>query len=59
MTLKDLLVVKAELIRFESRLEAAIVRINVDKFALHGCKETGAVKRAALDLKVELTKITN
>ena len=34
-------------------------RINEERFVLlSGSKETGAVKRAALDLKMELTKIT-
>ena len=58
MELKDLEDTKKELVRFKTRLDDAIKRIKEDKYALYGCKETGAVKRAALDLKMELTKIT-
>ena len=58
MGLKDLEDIKKELIRFKIRLDSAIKRVREDKYALHGCKETGAVKRGALDLKMELTKIT-
>lgn len=58
MELKDLEDTKKELVRFKIRLDDAIKRIKEDKYALYGCKETGAVKRAALDLKMELTKIT-
>lgn len=58
MELKDLENIKKELVRFKTRVDAAVKRIKEDKYALYGCKETGAVKRAALDLKMELTKIT-
>lgn len=58
MELKDLEDTKKELVRFKTRVDAAVKRIKEDKYALYGCKETGAVKRAALDLKMELTKIT-
>lgn len=58
MELKDLENIKKELVRFKTRLDAAIKRVKEDTSALYGCKETGAVKRAALDLKMELTKIT-
>lgn len=58
MELKDLEDTKKELVRFKIRLDAAIKRVKEDEYALYGCKETGAVKRAALDLKMELTKIT-
>jgi hypothetical protein len=49
--------VEAECNRFKKRLTAAINRIKKDDFSW-GCKETGALKRAALDLKSELTRIT-
>jgi len=58
MTLENLKDVKKELQRFEKKLDDCLVRIATDSFALQGCKETGAVKRGALDLKNELTKIT-
>lgn len=58
MEIKELNEIKAELKRFEKRLDAAIIRLKEDDFAKYGSKETGAVKRAALDLKMELTKIT-
>ena len=59
MTLKELVEIKAETDRFEKRLNGAIRRLEIDQYAYQGCKETGAVRRAALDLKNELTKITN
>jgi len=59
MTLKELMKIKAETNRFKKRLDDAIRRLETDQYACHGCKETGAVRRAALDLKNELTKITN
>ncbi len=61
MELSVLKEIKTELRRFEKRLDAAIERLVTDKKENNwysGTKETGAVKRAALDLKNELTKIT-
>lgn len=59
MRIEELNEVKAELKRFEKRLNDAIKRIKEDDMvSITGCKETGAVRRAALDLKRELTKIT-
>jgi hypothetical protein len=60
MNLKDIKEVKKELARFNSRLLAVESRINGedDMLWLTGCKETGALRRAAMDLKNELTKIT-
>ena len=71
MEIKDLLLVKAEIKRFTEKLEAALKRsketkgyvsqFSGEKFGtgdINGTKESGAVKRAALDLKNELTKIT-
>lgn len=59
MTYEDLTTVEEETKRFLKRLNVAKTRIKEDNFALIcGSKETGAVKRAALDLKMELTKIT-
>ena len=58
MTLEDILDVEYEVIRFQKKLAATKKRIAEDEWALRGCKETGALKRGALDLKVELTKIT-
>lgn len=58
MTLEDILDVEYEVVRFQKKLAAAKKRIAEDDRALYGSKETGAVKRAALDLKIELTKIT-
>jgi len=59
MTLRDLKEIKAETNWFKKRLDDAIRRLEADQYAYQGCKETGAVRRAALDLKNELTKITN
>jgi len=59
MTYENLITVEEEAERFLKKLDAAKTRIMEDHFALiSGSKETGAVKRAALDLKMELTKIT-
>ena len=58
MQLEDLKSIKKEIARFNTRLNAAIKRVEEDTYAIYGCKETGAVRRAALDLKMELTKIT-
>ena len=45
--------------RFIKKAMDAKKRIKEDKYALiTGSKETGAVKRAALDLKMELSNIT-
>jgi len=61
MTQQDIITVKIELKRFETRLESLQARIDKkDNYDTHlnGCKESGAVKRAAMDLKNELTKLT-
>jgi len=59
MTLEDILDVEFEIKRFEKRLKLLKQRIEVDgDWILRGCKETGAIKRGALDLKLELTKLT-
>lgn len=50
--------VELETLRFLKKLKEAKVRLKLDKFARYGVKETGAVKRSALDLKNELTRIT-
>jgi len=45
--------------RFIKRAKNAKKRVKEDKHVLlSGSRETGAVKRAALDLKMELTNIT-
>ena len=58
MTLEDLIQVKAEVKRFNKRLDLAIARFKTDEYAKWGCKESGAVKRSAMDLKMELHNIT-
>lgn len=58
MDLKQILEVQKELKRFNKRLEEMIVRAKADSYAFYGCKESGALKRGAMDLKNELTKIT-
>lgn len=58
MTREDLLQVKAEMERFKKRLDAAISASKTDNYFFFGCKLSGAVKRGAIDLKNELTKIT-
>jgi hypothetical protein len=59
MNINDLIAIEAEVRRFMGKLQAAKIRIKTDATVeFSGCKETGAVKRAALDLKNELTRIT-
>jgi hypothetical protein len=61
MELKTLDNIKSEIKRFNIRLDAAYKRIKDENRSgayYSGTKETGALKRAALDLKMELTKIT-
>lgn len=60
MELKTLNEIELEVKRFMKRLNAARDRIKKEDsvYGVGGCKETGAVKRAAIDLKNELTKIT-
>ena len=55
---KDIKSVEKETKRFLKRLKSMKKRAKEDSFAFHGCKESGALKRSALDLKMELTKIT-
>lgn len=58
MELNTITEIEKELTRFKLRLDATKKRLKEDSYAQFGCKETGALKRAALDLKNELTKIT-
>lgn len=59
MTLETINQVEQEVYRFMKRLDAAKERIKSgDYYPCSGTKETGALKRSALDLKNELTKIT-
>ena len=58
MTLETINEVEKELARFSKRLQEAKTRIQGDDYyPMSGCKETGALKRSALDLKNELTKL--
>jgi len=59
MTLETINEVEKELERFSKRLQEAKERIEDDSYWGRGCKETAALKRSALDLKNELTKLTN
>lgn len=58
MTLEHIISVEYELIRFQKRIQDAKIRFTEDKWAYAGCKESGALKRGAMDLKNELTKLT-
>lgn len=58
MTLNSIEEVELELKRFQKRLNAVKERAKTDKHVFYGCSETGALKRAAADLKLELTKLT-
>ena len=59
MEIKDLDTSIQEAERFIKRAKDPKKRVNSNDFhEFVGSKETGAVKRAALDLKMELTNIT-
>lgn len=58
LTTELLTEVENETKRFLKKLNEAKKRIKEDKYASNGCKETGAVRRASIDLKNELTKIS-
>lgn len=58
MQLNQIEEVELELIRFEKRLQEAKKKFIEDKYAPYGCKESGALRRGAMDLKNELTKLT-
>lgn len=58
MTLELINEVELETARFLERLLSAKKRIEKEGYhASSGCRETGALKRAALDLKLELTRL--
>ena len=50
--------VEIETKRFLKKLTATKKRLKEEQYAVRGCKETGAIKRASLDLKNELTRIS-
>jgi hypothetical protein len=59
VTLEKVNDIKIELKRFQKRLQDVEKKLKEDNYAKYGCKETGAVKRAALDLRnvlIELNK---
>ena len=56
MELENIQSIKKELQRFKEKLKEAEDRLKIDKYASHGCKQTGALRRAALDLKNVLTE---
>lgn len=58
MDITDIEIVETEINRLKLRINKLKSRAAEDKYAFCGCKESGAVKRAALDLKMELTRIT-
>lgn len=58
LTVELLNEVEVEARRFLKKLAEAKKRIKEDSYALYGCKETGAIKRASIDLKNELTRIS-
>ena len=58
MTIQDIKDVELELKRFSKKLKEVKERYKTDRnYMFFGCKETGAIKRAAIDLKNELTKL--
>ena len=58
ITIKMLNDAESEMKHFAKRIKAAKDRLNSGDNLCAGCKETGAVRRAALDLKNELTNLT-
>lgn len=58
LTVELLQKVELEAIRFINKVKECKSRLVEVEWSSSGLKETGAVKRAALDLKNELTRIT-
>jgi predicted nucleic acid-binding Zn-ribbon protein len=58
MRYEDLITVQNEINRFQERLSEMRKRANKDEYAFQGCKESGTLKRSAMDLKNELIKLT-
>lgn len=58
MTIDQINEVELEMKRFFKRLQEAKKRFAADRYAAQGCKESGALRRGAIDLKNELTKLT-
>ena len=58
MDLEILKEIESEIKRFNKRLQAAKKRLLEASGAQYGCKETDALRRAALDLNMELNKFT-
>ena len=57
MKLSKIRRVLVEVNRFQKKANAAIGRLEDDKYAKYGCKETGALKRASLDLTRSLAQM--
>ncbi len=62
MELSKILKIEKELLRFQEKLESCKMRIEQEGYTqgkdkiMYSCRETGALKRAALDLKQILTQ---
>lgn len=52
-------IIKEEIARFNRKLKDWEDRLTIDVNAVYGCKESGAIRRACLDLKNELTNFYN
>jgi hypothetical protein len=59
VTIKKINEVMAEVKRFTKAAKAAKAAILADSDSKYGCKETGAVKMASMDLSRELTILRN
>lgn len=57
MTKEDILEARDEAKRFINRANVALRRINENKHALYGCKETGTLRRASMDLTRALSQM--
>jgi hypothetical protein len=56
MELSKITEIEKELKRFQEKLKLCKQRLEKDKYAQYSCRETGALKRAGLDLKQVLTQ---
>ena len=56
MNTERLTELREELKRFDKRLNAYEKKLSRNQFAAYGCTESGELKRAALDLKLSLTR---
>lgn len=59
MNINTLIEAEEEAERFLDKVKNLQQRLSTDKYVFNGCRETGAVKRASLDLSNALADLRN